>query len=240
MKFEMQRMNSAEKSEAHDVSEQRMDTIFANARFLRVVKISRRFKIFSSVCKNDNLLQRRRRSLSCSTLRNCASPASAFALRAARTSPCHSGDSRSCCSLERDAQSHSIACSRSALLRRDTSSFNSAALIRCKHSSRDRHAQELRPRTFSGLPHDLRLTRSTDSGQAPPPLQQKTALETEPPRKLERKMKNGARGTRDIEGPSRTGGWLRGSSERVRAANEFQWSAWAARHRRQSDEGRSE
>ena len=181
MKFEMQRMNSAEKSEAHDVSEQRIDTIFANARFLRVVKISRRFKIFSSVCKNDDLLRRRRRSLSCSTLRNCASPASAFALRAARTSPCHSGDSRSRCSLERDAQSHSIASSRSALLRRDTSSFNSAALIRCKHSSRDRHAQELRPRTLSGLPHDLRSPRR-------PPLQQEMALETEPPRKLEGKM----------------------------------------------------
>ena len=110
--------------------------------FLRVIEISRCFKIFSSVRKDDDLLQRRRRCLSCSTLRNSAAPESAFALRAARTSPCHSGDSISSGLSESEAQSHSIASRRSALLRRETSFFNSATLTGCKYSSRDRHAQE--------------------------------------------------------------------------------------------------
>ena len=81
----------------------------ANSRFMRVVKVSRRFQVFSDIGKDDNLLQRRRRFLSSATLRNFAAPESTFALRAASTSPCHSGDSMSCCSLESEAQSHSIA-----------------------------------------------------------------------------------------------------------------------------------
>src|SRR6266511_4609537 len=118
-----------------------MDAIFAYASFLRFIKVSRRLNIFSGIGEDDNSLQRRRRSLSCWTLRNCASPESALALRAASTSPCHAGDSISSGFFDSEAHSNSIAWSCSALLSRETSSFSSRTLIEWKHSSRDTRAQ---------------------------------------------------------------------------------------------------
>jgi hypothetical protein len=70
VKCEVQRMNAAETGETLDIGQQRIDTIHTDTRFLRLVEISRRLDVFGGVCKNDNLLQRPRRSFSWATVRN--------------------------------------------------------------------------------------------------------------------------------------------------------------------------
>jgi hypothetical protein len=99
-----------------------------------------------------DLLQRRRRFLSCAAVRNRASSGSALALRAASTSRCHRGDSIASGSLEREAQSHSIAWSCCLLLRRETSSFNSRTLTERNHSSHRAGARELGASSEDGRP----------------------------------------------------------------------------------------
>src|SRR5436190_1401111 len=95
----------------HDPQSKAQERITARSstpRFRRFVKVSRRLDVFGGIGENDNSLQRRRRSLSCWMLRNCASPESTLAFRAASTSPCHAGDSISSAFLESEAHSHSI------------------------------------------------------------------------------------------------------------------------------------
>lgn len=137
---EMHRVTAADLTEAREIGQERIDKVAADASLGLFVEFSRGFDVLGCLSKDDDRLQRRRRSFSSASVRNCASPESSLAFRSASTWPCHSGESTGSFSRN-DAHNHSIACRRSALLSRGISSRNSRTLTGSHGSSNRRGAQ---------------------------------------------------------------------------------------------------
>jgi hypothetical protein len=109
-------MDSVEKSQALDVGEDGVFKIISNANFLQVVKFAPALDVLCGFFEDNEAPNARfdaRRALSSGIVRNFPSPASTFAKRSERTSPCQSGDESLSSDAEKERQSSSIACRRS-------------------------------------------------------------------------------------------------------------------------------
>src|ERR1700746_2002798 len=95
MKSKMLCVNTAQLSQADEISSDRFNEIRADTDLVRFVEIARLLDVLSCLFEDDDSLQLFNRSCSSSTVRNFASPESIFAARSARTSPCQLGDSTS-------------------------------------------------------------------------------------------------------------------------------------------------
>ena len=112
-------VDSVEKSQAFYVGQDGVFKIISNSNFLQVVKLAPLLDVLSSFFEDKDFPLDRfdaSRALSSGIVRNFPSPASTFAKRSERTSPCQSGDGTSFSEAEKDRQRSSIACRRSLRL----------------------------------------------------------------------------------------------------------------------------
>jgi hypothetical protein len=119
MESKMFGMDSVEKSQALDVGKNGIFKIISNSNFLQVVKLAPLLDVLSRFFEDNNLPYDRfdaSRALSSGIVRNFPSPASTFAKRSERTSPCQSGDGSLSSDAEKERHSNSIACRRSVVL----------------------------------------------------------------------------------------------------------------------------
>ena len=112
MESKMFGVDSVEKSQAFYVGQDGVFKIISNSNFLQVVKLAPLLDVLSSFFEDKDFPLDRfdaRRALSSGIVRNFPSPASTFAKRSERTSPCQSGDGTSSSEAEKDRQRSSIA-----------------------------------------------------------------------------------------------------------------------------------
>ena len=112
MESKMFGMDSMEKAQAFDVGEDGVFKIISNTNFFQVVEFASALDVLSGFFEDNNLPHARfdaRRALSSGIVRNFPSPASTFAKRSERTSPCQSGDRSLSSDAEKERQSSSIA-----------------------------------------------------------------------------------------------------------------------------------
>lgn len=112
MESKMFGMDSMKKSQALDVGEDGVFKIISNANFLQVVKFAPALDVLSGLFEDNDAPHARfeaSRALSSGIVRNFPSPASTFAKRSERISPCQPGEGGLSSDAEKERQSSSIA-----------------------------------------------------------------------------------------------------------------------------------